>query len=250
MLRRFLDANRRLSHRIERRLPHARNNPYDVYPGIVARYMNARPNQLVIDVGGGRACSFAALRQPGSGTRIVAVDISEEEMRHNSDVDETRVGDITRDLPFGDAEADLVVSSSVLEHLANLEAFVRTGARVLKPGGYFIHLLPSRYAPFAVINRALPHSLSKRILYLLQPQVAGVCGFPAVYDRCYASALVSLLESSGFEIEQLRTSYYQSRYFDFFVPGYLASVAYEAIVSALRRRNLAAYLLVVARKNA
>jgi ubiquinone/menaquinone biosynthesis C-methylase UbiE len=210
--------------------------------------MNARPNQLVVDVGGGRSCSFAALRRACSGTRIIAVDISEEEIRYNRDVDERRIGDVVNDLPFGDAEVDMIVSSSVLEHLKDLEAFVRTTARVLKPGGRTIHLLPSRYAPYALINRALPSRLSKRILYFLQPQVEGVCGFPAKYDRCYYSALVALFKSHGFEIEEVRLRYYQSRYFDFFVPAYLASVTYELFARATGARNLAAYLLIVARK--
>lgn len=248
MFRRFLDANRRLSRRFERYLPQASDDLFDEYEHIVAAHMNERPGQLVIDVGGGRSCPFAKLRQAGLGTRIIAVDISDEEIRHNQDVDERRVSDIMRRLPFADAEADLIVSRSVLEHLTNLATFVAESNRVLKPGGWFIHLMPCRYAPFALINRALPHKLSRRLLYLLQPHVAGICGFPAFYDRTFDSALVRLLEANGFEINERRTSYYQSRYFDFFVPAYMASVAYEMVVRSLHARDLAAYLLVIARK--
>ena len=43
-------------------------------------------------------------------------------------------------------------------------------------------------------------------------------------------------------------SYYQSRYFGFFVPLYLMSALYEALIRALGIRDLSAYLLIVARK--
>ncbi len=46
----------------------------------------------------------------------------------------------------------------------------------------------------------------------------------------------------------VHTSYYQSQYFDFFVPLYLVSALYEALIQALGVKNLCAYLLIVARK--
>lgn len=248
MLRRFLDANRRLSRLVEHRLPQASEDLFEHYEEVVGRYMNARPNQLVIDVGGGKSCPFARYRRAGSGTRIVAIDISADEIRENGDVDAACVANIMEELPFADGQAQMIVSRSVLEHLTDLERFIAASSRVLEPGGWFIHLMPSRYAPFATINRALPQPLSKRILYFLQPHVAGICGFPAFYDRTYASAITQLLERNGFDVADCRVSYYQSRYFDFFVPAYLLSAAYELAVRALHARDLAAYVLVVARR--
>jgi len=200
-IRRFFDANRRLSARIESRLPHARDDLYAISETTVAEYMNGRPRQLVVDGGDGRSCPFAKYRDPRPGTRIMAIDVSEDEIRHNR-----------------------------------------------QPGGVFIHLSPSRFAPFAVINRALPHWLSRRLLDFLQPQVVGICGFPASYDRCYFTALAGLLTAHEFQIEQHRLRYYRSRYFNFFVPAYLASIAYEVCARATQRRDLAACVLVVARK--
>ena len=57
-----------------------------------------------------------------------------------------------------------------------------------------------------------------------------------------------MLETQGFEVEDSTVSYYQSRYYDFFFPAYLVSAAYELIARASGRKDLAAYLLVVARK--
>src|SRR5262249_48012361 len=152
-------------------------------------------------------------RDPADGTRIVAVDVSEDEIRHNTDVDEARVGDIVRDLPFASGEVDMVVSRSVLEHLEDLDAFVAGAARVLRSGGHFVHLFPSRFAPFAIINRALPNWMGRRVMHLLHPRSVGINGFPAFYDRCYDSAVRSVLAARGMEIVDLKLSFYQSRYY-------------------------------------
>ena len=58
----------------------------------------------------------------------------------------------------------------------------------------------------------------------------------------------SLHERCGFEVDAVRVSYYQSEYFSFFVPAYLLSAAYELAVYAAKAPNLAAYVLLVARK--
>jgi SAM-dependent methyltransferase len=247
-MQRFLDANRRVCAWLERRLPHARDDFFESYPRIVASYMNARPGQLIADVGGGKRCSFARYRDPESGTRIVAIDVSDDEIKQNQDVDERRVANIMETLPFASNEVDLMVSSSVLEHLTDLDAFVTTAHDALKPGGYFIHLFPGRFAPFAMLNRAMPNRVARRLLHTFHPATDGICGFPAFYDRCSPSEITRLLERRGFHVHECRVSYYQSRYYSFFVPAYLASVAYELVIAALRRRELAAYLLVVAQK--
>jgi SAM-dependent methyltransferase len=48
-------------------------------------------------------------------------------------------------LPFADQTFDVVVSTSVLEHAQNTEEVFREIHRVLKAGGYSMHLLPSRW---------------------------------------------------------------------------------------------------------
>ncbi len=48
-------------------------------------------------------------------------------------------------LPFDDETFDLVLSTSVLEHAANKEQCFREIHRVLRPGGYAMHLFPSKW---------------------------------------------------------------------------------------------------------
>jgi SAM-dependent methyltransferase len=245
----FIRWNRQASGILEDRLPQARTDPREIYAQTVARYMNARPDPvLVADVGGGKTCPFAPLREPGRGIRIVAVDVSAEELAPNTDVDEKRVADIARELPFADGEADLVVSSSVLEHLERTDRLVAESHRVLKPGGYAIHLFPSRFAPFAVANQLLPRRVSRRILRFVFPDSEGILGFQAHYDRCYASAMRALHERLGFEVVDLSVGYYQSDYVSVFVPAYVLSALYELLLYGLDLKNLGANVLLVARR--
>lgn len=46
-------------------------------------------------------------------------------------------------LPFADGSFDVVFSSNVLEHIAEVEEFQTEIKRVLKPGGSAVHVLPS-----------------------------------------------------------------------------------------------------------
>ena len=212
--------------------------------------MNARPSQIVVDAGGGGKCWFATYRDPAAAARIIAVDIDAEEMAANTDVDEKRVADVSKHLPFKDGEVDLVTSRSVLEHLRKTDAFMRETYRVLKPGGFAIHLFPSKYAPFSVLNRLLPQRLSSWLLHVLVPGSKGVLGYPAFYDRTYASGMRRLLAEAGFEIVDVRVDYYQANYFAFFFPLYMLNVAYEMFVRRLGQANLAATVLIVAQKPA
>jgi ubiquinone/menaquinone biosynthesis C-methylase UbiE len=248
MLRRFIAFNRNLCNRIEPHLPQTQTRLSVVYEQLVAEEMNRAPGRVVADIGGGAFCPFAADRDPAMNPRIIAVDISEEEMRSNQGVDEKRIANVLEGLPFGDNEVDLLVSRSVLEHLENLETFLAEAHRAVKPNGTIIHLFPCKFAPFALLNQMLPHRWSRRLLYTLRPESQGIGGFPAIYDRCYYSAYVRLLNRHGFRLREVRFGYYQSRYFSFFVPFYLASSAYEAVICFLQLKNLCSHLLIVAEK--
>ena len=90
-----------------------------------------RPGATVLDLGAGRRSAYAGYIEPGSGVRLVAVDISPEELAANTDVSETRVADVSKDLPFDDGSVDLVLSRALLEHVDGVPQAVRNMRRVL-----------------------------------------------------------------------------------------------------------------------
>jgi SAM-dependent methyltransferase len=174
--------------------------------------------------------------------------VSLADLQENTAVDIRVVGDIILEMPFRHNCVDLTVSRSVLEHLSDLEGFIANSQQILKNNGYMIHLFPSKFAPFAIINQLLPKKLSKRILHLFRPEARGIGGFPAIYDRCYYSAILTLLGRHDFELIDAWVSYYQSMYFGFFAPLFLVIGLYEMMLQLLGWKNLGAYVLVVARR--
>ena len=84
--------------------------------------------------------------------------------------------DLSRPLPFADAQFDTIVLSDVLEHIADPWALCREAARILAPGGrmllntpfyYWLHELPHdyyRYTEFAL--RELVGGAGLEVLHL------------------------------------------------------------------------------------
>jgi SAM-dependent methyltransferase len=244
----FMRANRACSLWLARYLPNAKGHTYRVYPEVVQQYLKSEQPAVVLDVGGGKTCAYADPRLPEWHGTLVAVDIAPEELRHNTVADLRMVLDGTQGYPFADGAVDLITSRSVLEHLSDLDAFLLQASRVLKPGGYFIHWIPCKFAPFAIINSLLPNAVARRVLFFLDESKVGICGFPVVYDGCYPAALRRRFAAHGLHVESLRPSYYQSPYFAFFVPLFLLSSLYEIVLQWLGAENLCAHVLVVARK--
>ncbi len=243
----FIRANQRLSARARTKLSEPETLG-ERYLERIARLMQDRRPEVVVDVGGGRSCRFADSRPPGVQTRIVAVDAAADELALNEDVDETVVADASCGLPFASESVDLIVSRMTLEHLTDVSSFVRESARVLKPGGWCIYLFAGRNAPYALVNRALPPSVASRLIHVLRPGSEGVYGFRAYYDRCSPHEIEGLLRSSGFDEVKVEVDYEQAPYFDFFVPLYILAALYDSATRLLDLRNLAPLVLACAQK--
>jgi SAM-dependent methyltransferase len=250
LLARFIAANRRMSRAVEASLPTLfKRHLFTLYKYKVAEYVNRRPGQVVIDVGGGKECPFLPfIKDPGAHL-IVAVDSSDPELRLNPDLDHKIVADAAaRGLPFRDGSADLIASRSVVEHLHDNEMFFANCARALRPGGVLIHTFPCRFAPFALINQLLPNQLTRRLLAYFHPQWQDECGFLAYYDHCYFAAVRALIEHNGFQNPSFTFRYYQSIYFDFCFPLYIVMLVYDLFTWIFCIRNLACALLLTAER--
>lgn len=251
LLARFFAANRRLTRATEDRLPALfKRHLHTLYKYEVAAWMNRRPGQVVLDIGGGKDCPFLPFVTEPRAHLVVAVDYSEQELRWNGSLDCKIVADAAaRGFPFREASADLIVSRSVVEHLHDNRAFFENCATVLRPGGVLVHTFPCRFAPFSLLNQLLPNRLTRRLIAYFQPQWQDDCGFPAFYDRCYFSAVQKLLTRNGFANQKFIFRYYQSVYFDFFFPLYALILAYDLVISYLQVRNLACAILVTAERS-
>ncbi len=93
------------------------------------------PGCTVLEIGGGTGWQARDLAEAGYKVRSVDVETK-------PGVFPVELYDGHR-LPCEDASCDVVFSSNVLEHVAHIEAFQAEMARVLKPGGIAVHLMPT-----------------------------------------------------------------------------------------------------------
>lgn len=99
----------------------------------------AGANSSLLEIGAGTGAQAAALA--AHFTSVTAVDLT------GSSYAAARVFAVQdydgRRLPFADAAFDIVYSSHLLEHVADLAALSDEIRRVLKPGGMAIHVVPT-----------------------------------------------------------------------------------------------------------
>jgi SAM-dependent methyltransferase len=100
-----------------------------------------------------------------------------------------------RELPFGDASFDVVVSNSTLDHFESLDD-VATGlrelVRVLRPGGTLLVTVDNLRHPLVALRNALPYGLLARTG--LVPYYVGA--------SCGPGRLRRLVEGAGARVEE------------------------------------------------
>jgi len=95
--------------------------------------------QKILELGGGTG--EQAKQLAARGYQIESVDLE------NSTYSSERVFPVKdydgEHLPFDDDSFDVIFSSNVLEHIPHLDQFHMELKRVLKPGGYGVHIMPT-----------------------------------------------------------------------------------------------------------
>ncbi|MBF2073872.1 MAG: 3-demethylubiquinone-9 3-O-methyltransferase [Synechococcales cyanobacterium C42_A2020_086] len=118
------------------------------------RYISDWRDRQVLDLGcgGGYTCEFLAQR----GAQVWGIDQSQaciNAAKAHAASQQLAVDyqqGVAEQLPYADAQFDVVVCVDVLEHVANWQQTLQEIHRVLKPGGYFC---------FDTINRTLKSKL-------------------------------------------------------------------------------------------
>lgn len=244
-----VEANAKLSKATERRLNlPTEQTVWRSFARAAGAAIRALPDgALVVDLGGGRHFLYADDVDPQDRLKVVAVDISPEELALNKDVDATYVADVSKHIPLPDASVDLILSRALLEHVDGVPAAIREMHRVLRPGGTALHLVPCGNSLFGLGARFLPFGPLLRLTLKLAPGYQDLAfGFKVHYDHCYPGALEREFRAAGFSDIQLDVSWACESFFIGVYPIYLLHAAYEQVVRRLRIRSLAAYTIVKA----
>jgi SAM-dependent methyltransferase len=245
--RTFIDANVKLSRSTQAalRLP-TDKTLWAAFGEKVAARMRALPDDAtIIDLGGGRRFVYAHSLRPDQ--RLIAIDVSAEELALNPHAHQTIVADVSGgDLPLPPASADLLVSRAVLEHVPDVRGAVRNIAKVLKPGAHTVHLLPARNSLFGMAARILPFKPLLWLLHRVAPWTIDQVEFDVHYDQGTPAQIESAFRDAGFRDVNVSVTWAQPGYFEPLYPIFLLYSLYEVIVRRLGMRRLAAYMIVEA----
>ena len=133
-------------------------------------------------------------------------------------------------LPFANNTFDLIFSRFVLEHLKNPKFAFGELARILRPGGALLFLVPNARHYFPLAGRIIPHRL--------QQYIAGWVGykekdtFPTYYQANTGKKLKDLAMQTGLRVQLLNWRE-PSPWFLSFSPLTLAmGIVYERLVNS------------------
>jgi SAM-dependent methyltransferase len=177
---------------------------------------------------------------------VIAVDISPEELAMNTEASETCVADVSSELPFPPGSVDLIISRALLEHVKGVPSAVEQMAKVLKPGGVAVHLIPCRFSLFGVAARLMPFGPLLRLTHLVNPETRGQVEFPVVYDHCWPQALERAFLSAGFREAHCEITWACPGYFEAVFPLFVLHTIWEWTIRTFRVRSLAAYVVISA----
>jgi SAM-dependent methyltransferase len=144
---------------------------------------------VVLDFGAGRGALFDSegatwsnwlVRLAKKNSRRIGVDIDPAVLT-NPELDEAKVIEPGKPLPFADQTFDLVLCDWVVEHVEDPVSFVEEVRRVLKIGAWFCASTPNRWSYFSVGARLMSGAMQTKVLRMLQPSRKEDDVFPKFY---------------------------------------------------------------------
>lgn len=130
-----------------------------------------QPDHTVLDLGAGRGQNMEAgpLGKIGYKRidklcgRLIGAD-PDPAVKENPYLAEAHVIGEDGAIPLPDASCDVVICRSVLEHVADPEAFVAEVDRLLAPGGWFCALTPNKWGYGSIAARLVPNAMHAKVL--------------------------------------------------------------------------------------
>jgi len=218
-------------------------HPYLVFERTVDQYL--RPDQTLLDAGCGRTAPVL-VKYRGRASRLIGVDLVDFPVQIEGV--ELLKNDLSA-IPIEDACIDVVMSRSVMEHVADPLAVYGEMRRVLKPGGYFIFLTGNLWDYAALCAQAVPNRFHPWIVAKTQGR-AEADVFPTQYKTNTFGAVRRWAMRTGFEVVSFDYLGQYPAYFMFNGLFFLLATGYEKLIQKVEAlRFLRGWILVVLRKN-
>lgn len=207
-----------------------------------------KPGQRIVDIGGGKRPFVGTEVIRKKGMTVIGIDISNQELERakKGSYDKKIVMDIGKkhkDIGF---DADIVICEAVLEHVKDTKKAVENISKMLSKDGLAFIFIPCGKAPFARLNRLLPESLKRKILFTLLPEATHAQGFPAYYNNCSPKKMKELFVSNNTKITETRT-YQHSHYFSVIFPIHVLWRISQVLKGYLGLDNCESFALVVSK---
>jgi len=218
-------------------------HPYLVFERTVDQYL--RPDQTLLDAGCGRTAPVL-VKYRGRASRLIGVDLVDFPAQIEGV--ELLKNDLSA-IPIENACIDVVMSRSVMEHVADPRAVYGEMRRVLKPGGYFIFLTGNLWDYAALCAQAVPNRFHPWLVAKTQGR-AEADVFPTQYKTNTFGAVRKWAMRAGFEVVSFDYLGQYPAYFMFNGLFFLLATGYEKLIQKVEAlRFLRGWILVVLRKN-
>ncbi len=198
----------------------------------------------LLDAGCGRYLEFS--REVADSVQVIGVDLETRLETQNRRSPYGVRGDLER-LPFPSAYFDVVISRSVVEHLADPPRVFREFHRILKPGGKVIFSTPNKYDYISIGARLTPYgwhrALVSRMLGVPEDDI-----FPTLYRANTLSKLGKELNAAGFRRTVLKSVSHYPAYLMFSPVLFRLGMVYERLTAFRPLRFLRGTLLCVFEK--
>ncbi len=213
-----------------------------LYRDIIRKYL--RPGEHLLDAGCGRYMRFC--KELAGYARVSGMDLDTTLATDNQTQPFGVRGDLSR-IPFRSNSFDMVISRSVVEHLADPSAVFREFYRVLRPGGRVVILTPNKWDYVSVIAAVTPYrvhrALVSRIFRVPEDDV-----FPTLYRANTMRSMRKALESAGLVEKEMQTVNHYPAYLMFSPVLFRLGVVYERITSLGALKGLRGLILCVFEK--
>lgn len=242
IVRKFVRWNRGISERLLEKYPNTfagRDYVYELLLDINHSIESDKPT-TILEAGG----VDRPMLGKGRGYQFFGVDI-EERVGCYQLYDRFFVQSIEDALPV---KVDMIVSTTLLEHVPDNTSSVTSIFDSLNPGGATHHYIPSKFHPYSILLRLIGPKMQKRLISILRPGTEEITGYPAFFDHCSAMGMGLLFQKCGFTEISVRPYYRANDYFAFFVPVFILVTLFENLCRALDWRVFASGFVINARR--